>query len=129
LPKDVRPDLNGIRIKAPHGDTFFLVEGGMRREIPTLTTFSNLFTSWDVEESERCFTIRVGKPLVVDAVLFKVNDGISNIAYSAVYLIDGGMKRPIASEATMDKYGFNRAAVQLYPKMVVDSIPVGDMIV
>ncbi|MFG3497743.1 hypothetical protein [Streptomyces sp. NPDC047886] len=122
-PAQVRPDLNGLRLKSVNGPAVYLILDGKRRHIPNPATYDNLFRDWNgIQSVIDINSITDGGPLSDGAVLGKSPNG------PEVYLISNGVMRWITSPAAMDTYHFawgkivNISAVALY------SIPTGPSI-
>jgi len=118
-----RPRLNGIRVTLPGPSTVWLIDRGYKRAIPNSETYNNLFRDW--------------KGIVVDIDVDDIPSGpdISNGAVLAtvhgpgtVFLIDNGRKRGIASPAAMNKYHFAWNRIYRVPRILLASIPDGDVI-
>jgi hypothetical protein len=116
-----RPDLAGLRLKAPNAAPIYLVDpDGFLRWIPDPVTYNNLFRDWNgVVISTDIPTIARGLDLTSGAVL-------ALAAGSApIYIVSNGHKRWITSPATMDKYYFSWNTVVQIPHVLVDFIPTG----
>ena len=116
-----RPDLAGLRLKAPNDATLYLVDpDGFLRSIPNPATYNNLFRDWNgVVISTDIPSISQGLNLTDGAVL------VTASGTALVYLVSNGIKRWITSPATMDKYYFNWKTIFSVPHILVDSIPTG----
>ena len=116
-----RPDLSGLRLKAPNSPAVYVVDPqGFLRWIPDPVTYNNLFRDWNsIIVDIDLVNIAVGPALTSGAVLAR---GSSE---AAVYLISNGTKQWITSPAAMDKYDLNWNTVVLVPNALVDSIPGG----
>jgi hypothetical protein len=114
-----RPDLAGLRVKAPNAAPIYLIDPeGYRRWIPDPTTYNNLFRDWNgVVVALDVASIPERPALSHGAVLVR-GDG-----QAPVYLVSNGVKRWITSPAAMDKYYFSWDRIQVLPPVVVDSIP------
>ena len=116
-----RPALSGWRMRIPGTDGVYLIDPeGYRRGIPNWSTHENLFRDLNaVEPNSVLAFIPVRSDLSRGAHLARV-DGTDG-----VYLISNGIRRGIASPATMDKYGFDWAKVRPIEADVLESIPDG----
>jgi hypothetical protein len=116
-----RPDLAGLRLKAPNSAPIYLVDpGGFLRWIPDPPTYNNLFRDWNgVVISTEIPSIARGSNLTSGAVLAK------GIGTAPVYIVSNGTKGWITSPAAMDKYYFNWNTVVQVPEVLVDFIPNG----
>jgi hypothetical protein len=116
-----RPDLAGLRVKAPNAAPIYLIDPeGYRRWIPNPATYENLFRDWN------------GVVPVLDVTSVPERAALSSGAVlvrgegtAPVYLVSNGMKRWITSPATMDKYYFAWNKIHVLPPVVVDSIRTG----
>jgi hypothetical protein len=118
-----RPDLDGLRVKAPgNGAVYLIMDGGYRRWIPNPATYDNLFRNWD------------GIITDIDVPLIPELPALSNLAVLArrsegetaqVYLISNGRKCWVTSPAAMDRYHFDFNKVQKLSPAVIDAIPNG----
>jgi hypothetical protein len=116
-----RPDLAGLRVKAPNAAPIYLIDPeGYRRWIPDPTTYDNLFRDWNGVIVALDVTSVPERPaLSHGAVLVRGN------GQAPVYLVSNGIKRWITSPATMDKYYFDWNKIQVLTPAVVHSIPTG----
>ncbi len=121
LVEPIRLGPNGKPESVPPGAAIYLVDRGQARHVPDPATFNNLFVNWtvmDVELSE----IDVGADLTDGTILAQASGD------PAVYLIDSGVKRHIASPATMTQYNFNWKTINHVAPILIASIPAGDQI-
>ena len=116
-----RPDLSGLRVKAPNAAPIYLIDPeGYRRWIPDPTTYDNLFRDWNgVVVALDVSSVPERPALSRGSVLVRGN------GQAPVYLVSNGIKRWITSPAAMDKYYFAWNRIQVLPPVVVDSIPTG----
>jgi hypothetical protein len=116
-----RPDLAGLRLKAPNDAAIYLVDPqGFLRWIPDPTTYNNLFRDWNgVISSLDIPNISRGPNLTSGAVL------ATGAGTAPVYLVTNGAKDWITSPAVMDKYYFNWNTVVQAPNVLVEFIPTG----
>jgi hypothetical protein len=118
-----RPDLNGYRLILPNGGAVYLIDEGYRRWIPDPTTYNNLFRNWDgIVKDIDLNEIPETAPITHDAIL------AMPLENGAVYLIDNGKKRHIASPAVMDKYWFSWDRIYHVPHVLLDFILIGTTI-
>jgi hypothetical protein len=98
---DLRPDLNGSRLRAPGQATVYLIDKGFRRAVPNVPVYEALFRDWEcIIEDIDPETIRLGDPLAGSASLVRVAGA------PAVYFLDGTPRRHVTSPQVMDKYRF-----------------------
>jgi hypothetical protein len=116
-----RPDLAGLRVKAPNAAPIYLIDPeGYRRWIPDPTTYDNLFRDWNgVIVALDITSVPERPPLSHGAALVRGN------GQAPVYLVSNGIKRWITSPAAMDKYYFDWDKIQVLAPAVVNSIPTG----
>ena len=120
---ELRPDLNGFRVKVPGLNGIYLIHEGRRRLIPNPETYNNLFRDWEgILEGSWVKLILEGSPIANGAVLAR------GIGTSGVYLIDLYVKRGVASPETMERYHFNWDRVYPVPVILLDNIPSGTLI-
>ncbi|PQO35827.1 hypothetical protein C5Y96_09265 [Blastopirellula marina] len=116
---ELRPDLNGVRVKLPNQPHIYLIDEGKKRHIPDPPTYNSLFRSWEgIVEDLDVNDIETGTTITPGSVI------ATGDATPHVYLIDGRSKRHIVSPAVMDKYHF-RWPTQPVPQAVIDGIPTG----
>ena len=98
---ELRPELNGSRLRAPGQATVYLIDKGFRRAVPNVPTYEALFRDWDcIIEDIDPETIRLGDPLEDSASLIRL------ACHPEVYFVDGTTRRHVASTQVMDKYRF-----------------------
>jgi hypothetical protein len=98
---ELRPDLNGSRLRAPGQATVYLIDKGFRRAVPNVPTYEALFRDWDcIVDDIDPETIRLGDPLGEAAALIRM------AGHPGVYFFDGTTRRHVASPQVMDKYRF-----------------------
>jgi len=98
---DLRPDLNGSRLRAPGQATVYLIDKGFRRAVPNVPVYEALFRDWEcIIDDIDPETIRPGDPLSDATSLVRL------AGQPAVYFIDGTTRRHVASPQVMDKYRF-----------------------
>ncbi|SNS54933.1 hypothetical protein SAMN04488107_2970 [Geodermatophilus saharensis] len=120
---NVRPDLNGWRVKMPDRPEIYLVDQGYRRWIPNPATYNNLFRDWNgIREFIDVHTIPVGLPIANGAVLARPSGG------PAVYFVDAGVKRWVTSPTAMDRYHLNWDRVYGVPPILLQNISDGPAI-
>jgi hypothetical protein len=118
-----RPDLNGVRLKAPNNSAIYVVIDGYRRWIPDPGTYNNLFRNWDgILVVTNIPDIAVAEPLSSGAVLARATGS------DPIYLISNGVKRHITSPSVMGKYNFDMNKVQNLPVTAINSISTGSRI-
>ncbi|SRR5579859_1510213 len=80
--------------------------------------------------------LRFTKDLVIADMVEDIAEGpalddgallIRGISSETIYLLDHGMKRPIASSSVMEKYGFNQHCVVVVQQILINAIPTGDV--
>jgi hypothetical protein len=104
---ELRPDLNGSRVRAPGQATVYLIDGGFRRGVPDVATYEALFRDWEcIIDDIDPETIRPGDPLAAGTSL------IREAGQAAVYFVDGTTRRHVAGPQTMDKYRFEWSRVK-----------------
>jgi hypothetical protein len=113
----------GYRLVRPGKSEIYLVDPeGFRRRIPNHTVYSRLFRSWhgiiDVHDLD---AIAEGVAFAVDTRLVRGDDSY------AIYIVDDGRKRALASKAVMDKYWFDWSGVALVPQLLIDPMPTGEL--
>ncbi|MDQ1833128.1 hypothetical protein [Massilia scottii] len=119
----IRNDLNGLRMQLPGAPAIYLIDRGVKRHIPDPTTYNNLFRDWSgIVQDPHLNNIDTGTPLSHGAVLAQAQGD------AAVYLIDQGVKRHIASPATMDRYYFDWNKIQHVAPILIRSIQNGHTI-
>jgi len=118
--ENLRPDLNGRRVKRPEHPAIYLMDGGLKRLIPNPDTYNGIFVDWD--------------GIITDVPLDDIPDGqmLSNGAVLVrpansgnIYLIDRGTKRLVQQPEIMELYRFNLKKVHVVPPIVADLIPNG----
>ncbi len=120
---NIRPDLNGWRVKMPNSPRVYLVDQGYRRWIPNPETYNNLFRDWNgIREFIDVNTIPEGLPIANGAILARPAGG------PAVYFLDAGVKRWVTSPDAMDRYHFNWNRVYSVPPIVLQNISDGPAI-
>jgi hypothetical protein len=98
---ELRPDLNGSRLRAPGQATVYLIDKGFRRAVPNVPVYEALFRDWDcIIDDIDPETIRLGDPLGDASSLVRL------AGQPAVYFLDGTTRRHVASPQVMDKYRF-----------------------
>jgi hypothetical protein len=111
MPRDIRKDLNGLRVRLPLSAPIYLIDLGKRRHIPNPQVYNQLFSTWegvidDIDVDE----IQLGDPIPETALLFRCADS------PKVFLLDGNppnqVKRHVVAPAVMDRYKFDWAKVQ-----------------
>jgi len=118
--ENLRPDLNGLRIKSPSSGSIYLIDEGRIRGIPSGQTYNNLFRDWKGIVSDiNMNSIASGPSLSEGAILAKSHN------HAGVYLIDNGMKRGISSHQAMDKYHFSWEQIRSVDQILLDIIPNG----
>ncbi|GAA4890048.1 hypothetical protein ACFPM3_19585 [Streptomyces coeruleoprunus] len=122
-PAQVRPDLNGLRVKGVNSPAVYLILDGKRRHIPNPATYNNLFRDWNgIQSVLDVNAVDDGGPLSDGAILGKSPSG------PEVYLISNGIKRWITSPAAMDKYYFAWNKIVTISPVALYSIPTGPSI-
>lgn len=120
----LRIDLDGLRMQMPGDPAIYLIDAGKKRHVPDPATYNNLFRDWNgVVQDPHLDAIDTGLPLSHGAVLAQAYGD------AAVYLIDRGEKRHVASPATMDRYYFAWDKIQHVAPAFLQSIPTGATIV
>jgi hypothetical protein len=115
-----RPDLNGYLLQVPGGTAIYWVDGGLLRWIPDLQTLQNLFgTSPTVTPDIDLVQIAGGTQVTSGAIL------AGSDSAPAIYLIDNGTKRWIASGDAMRRYNFDQAQAIGVLAILLDFIPSG----
>ncbi len=118
-----RPDLDGLRVQLPGDTAIYLMDAGRKRHIPDPATYNNLFRDWNgIVQDTDITEIETGSPISSGAVLAQAYGD------SAVYLIDAGQKRHIASPATMDRYYLAWNRIHHVAPSIVAAIPAGAQI-
>ena len=98
---ELRPDLNGSRLRSPGQATVYLIDKCFKRAVPNVPVYEALFRDWDcIIDDIDPETIRPGDPLDDATSLMKL------AGQPAVYFIDGTTRRHVASPQVMDKYRF-----------------------
>jgi hypothetical protein len=111
---ELRPDLNGSRLRAPGQATVYLIDKGFRRAVPNVPTYEALFRDWEcIVEDIDPETIRLGDPLEETASLIRL------AGHPGVYFLDGTTRRHVASPQVMDKY---RLAWERVREVTVDEM-------
>ena len=116
----LHPEWNGKRINdAASGTGWYLMLDGMRRGLPNMETYDNLFRDRNgIDDVLDIADIMDGGDLTDGAMLVSTPD-------AGVCLITDGMKRHIADPATMDAYYFDWGKVVAVPSVVLAAIPEG----
>ena len=98
---ELRPELNGSRLRAPGQATVYLIDKGFKRAVPNVSVYEALFRDWEcIIDDIDPETIRPGDPLGEATSLMKL------AGQPAVYFIDGTTRRHVANPQVMDKYRF-----------------------
>lgn len=119
----LRPDLNGLRVQLPGNPAIYLIDQGRKRHIPDPATYNNLFRDWNgIIQDPHINDIDSGEPLSVGASL------VEGFGDPAVYLVDQGTKRHVASPAVMDRYDFAWNKIYKVPPITISAIPTGAVI-
>ncbi|CUI07014.1 hypothetical protein [Massilia antarctica] len=119
----IRRDLDGLRMQFPGAPAIYLIDQGVKRHIPDPDTYDKLFRDWNgVVQDPHLNDIDTGTPLSHGAVLAQA------FGDAAVYLIDNGVKRHIASPETMDRYYFDWNKIQHVAPILIRSIQNGPTI-
>ncbi|WP_430784038.1 hypothetical protein [Actinoplanes sp. G11-F43] len=116
-----RPDLSGVRIKAPNRPEIYLIDPeGYRRWIPNPATFDALFRNWEGVITD-INTVKIPQRSAIDedAVLAKSKNS------PRVYLISNGQKRWVVSPAVFDRNWFAWDKIREFPEPVLNAIPTG----
>jgi hypothetical protein len=117
-----RPDLAGRRLRMPGQRGVYLVDpAGYRRHVPDVATYERLFRSWDGIATLPDVDELPDRPPLGDGTMLVRGD-----ATGAVYVIDQGRKRRIASPHTMDKYWFDWSRVCPVRQVLVDHFSCGN---
>jgi hypothetical protein len=102
-----RPDLNGMRVRAPGRATVYLIDDGFRRAVPNIPAYEALFRDWEcIVEDLDVESIRLGDPLGDASALVRLDGD------PAVYFVDGSTRRHVANPQVMDKYRFGWGRVR-----------------
>jgi hypothetical protein len=102
---ELRPDLNGSRLRAPGQATVYLIDRGFRRAVPDVATYEALFRNWDwIIDDIDPETIRLGDPLGQGTSLIRLP------GKPAVYFVDGSTRRRVAGPQVMENIGSSGAA-------------------
>src|SRR6185437_7413511 len=91
---------DGDRVRSPGHPQIYLIDGGVRRHIPDVMTYKNLFNDGQGIREIDVASIPLGPQIRSGTVLTRAFDR------SEVYLIDNHEKRHVASPTTMRKYNF-----------------------
>jgi hypothetical protein len=117
---ELRPDLNGSRVRAPGQATVYLIDNGFRRAVPDVAAYEALFRDWEcIVDDIDPETIRPGDPLGESAGLLPV------AGQPTVYFVDGTTRRAVASPQVMDKYRFAWERVRDVPETELIRWPEG----
>ncbi len=120
------PEFAGYKVRQRGKTPVYVIDrDGYRRLVPFPSTFINLFKdsalTKDLVVADMVEDIAEGPALDDGALLIR---GISS---ETIYLLDHGMKRPIASSSVMEKYGFNQHCVVVVQQILINAIPTGDV--
>jgi hypothetical protein len=111
---------NGRRAKGEGEEAIYLVDRGYLRHVPNPRTYVNLFPDWEgLDESEELFSLPFGKPISDGAILARAEDD------DTVYLVEHGVKRPLASREVLEKYHFDETKIKVVPPIVLDGLTTG----
>jgi hypothetical protein len=114
-------DIEGFRVKQLNGDdSIWLMLDGVRRGIPGMDTFFDLFGHTGTVELGDATQFKDGGELGPNPVLIVANNGDPN-----VYLVTDGHKRHVLNPDVMKKYGFDQGTVHRQENGAVAAIPVG----
>jgi len=110
---DLRPDLNGLRVRLPGTFPIYLIDQGKRRHIPSEDVYNFLFSTWDgIVDDIDIVKIQLGEPIPSTADLVRF------LGRPAIFLKDGvqpnHVLRHITSPEVMERYKFNWANVWDY---------------
>jgi hypothetical protein len=98
---ELRPDLNGSRLRATGQPTVYVIDKGFKRAVPNVPVYEALFRDWDcIIDDIDPEMIRLGDPLGEASSL------VGLAGQPAVYFVDGTTRRHVASPQVMDKYRF-----------------------
>lgn len=119
-----RPDLAGSKVRVAGRTPIYVIDQlGYRRLIPFPLTFMNLFKDESVFQgvvvASSVAEIPEGPALDEGALL------VRGRCSERIYLLDQGRKRPISSQAIMDKYDFDEESVVVVPQILIDAVPEG----
>ncbi|HKR23206.1 MAG TPA: hypothetical protein VJS17_11455 [Pyrinomonadaceae bacterium] len=114
------PELNGLILQLPGAAPLYLVLNAYRCWIPDPQTLQNLFIPGaTITPSINIGVVSEGAALTSGAVL------VQGDASPQVYLVSNGVKMWIPDEATLNRYQFSKAQIQIVPQVVIDFLPNG----
>jgi hypothetical protein len=99
---------------------YLIDPAGYRRRVPDEAVYNRLFRDWSGISDELDLDDVPSRPPLTSATMLVRGD-----ASNAVFLLDQGRKRRVASSASMTKYWFDHERVQVVRQVLVDHFPVG----
>lgn len=121
--KKPQPEFNGRRAKGTGRLAIYLVDRGYLRHVPNPETYGNLFPDWEgLDETQDVLELPLGKPIDDGAILAQAE------GEDQVYLVERGVKRPLASREILKKYYFDEKKIKKVPKILLLSLVTGPTI-
>ena len=117
--RELSPEYNGRRVKAPDSAAVYLVDAGKLRHIPNMQVYQRLFAGPEGIWVTDLRAFEVGQSLGDNTMLLLDQDR------QAVFLYDGIDKRHVPNPDIAAVYGFDFTKLRAVPGAVLSHIPTG----